>query len=106
MEVLFIFLGFVALLMALNARKRAMVLALELDAQKARPQSLEGDVERLLRRSPDAAPTDAVAPETVAPATAVEPPEVQPARPTAPEPAPELERPSVPPMPPAPAAAG
>jgi uncharacterized membrane protein len=106
MEVLFIFLGFVALLMALNARKRAMVLARELDAQKARLQSLEGDVERLLRRSPDAAPTDAVAPERVTPATAVEPPEVQPARPTAPEPAPELERPSVPPMPPAPAAAG
>src|SRR6476619_1181705 len=62
MEFLVILLGFVALFMALNARKRAMFLQLEQTGLLTRLSRLEDGLEELRRQRPQAPASDVAAP--------------------------------------------
>ncbi len=98
MDALAILIGFIALLVAINARKAAKALLLEIAGHAGRVRGLEEEVQRLRGLRPDAAspPTAAtgVAPEAAAPASPIEsPPEtLQPAI------SPSVEPSSVPPV--------
>ena len=86
LEFLVILVGFIALLFALNARKRAMLLQLEVTSHLARISRLEDDLEALRQRRPEA-------PRPEAPAVAPQVPETPPAIVPAPTPEAEALRP-------------
>src|SRR6476661_1124212 len=74
MDALAILIGFIALLLALNARKAVKALVLQLAGHAARVRELEVELERLRRLRPDVPPpAPDAAPEAAPPASPVAP---------------------------------
>jgi uncharacterized membrane protein len=98
LEFLVILVGFIALLFALNARKRAMLLQLEVTSQLTRISRLEDEVDTLRQRRPDAPRPEApfAAPQVREALPVVAAPSASEAEALRPPEAPEPPRPEVP----------
>src|SRR5258707_758805 len=93
MEFLIILVGFIALFLALNARKGVASLQLQLNSVLTRLSRLQDELEDLRRRRPEPTAPEAQVPETPAVAAPVPPAEAELPQP---EPPPAVAPPSVP----------
>src|SRR5947199_96 len=104
MEFLVIFVGFVALLLALNARKSVRALQLQLNGLLTRLSRLQDELENLRRQRPQGPAPEAPAPATQVPETPAPAPPADASAPwEMPEPEPRADEPPSEPEAPAPA---